>query len=192
MEACSIPSTEFFLPSPTFVESSPDFSQIFSEHAPYVWRVLRRMGIREADVEDVLQEVFLRVHRRLPHFEGRSSLRTWIYGFCIRTASEHRRRAHIRREVLAEDQDHLPLSAVAPEHERALSQRDARRELDALLGTLDEEKRAVFVLFEIEQLPMAEVAIAIERPLQTAYSRYYAARDQLKAEARRMRLRGQR
>ena len=69
-----------------------DLAAIFREHAPYVWRVLRRMGVREADVEDVTQEVFVVVHRRLPEFEGRSAMRTWIYGICLRVASDHRRR----------------------------------------------------------------------------------------------------
>ena len=61
--------------------------QIFREYAPFVWRGLRRLGVPECDVEDVCQEVFVVVHRKLGDFEGRSSLRTWIYGICARTAS---------------------------------------------------------------------------------------------------------
>ena len=63
------------------------FTGLFREHAPYVWRVLRRLGVAEADVEDACQEVFLVVHRRAESFDGTSSVKTWIYGICVRVAS---------------------------------------------------------------------------------------------------------
>ena len=72
--------------------------QIFDEHARYVWRTLRHLGVADADLEDVCQEVFVTVHRKLPEFEGRSKLRTWLYGICLRVASDYRRRAYVRRE----------------------------------------------------------------------------------------------
>ena len=74
-------------------ETRPSMRQIFDEHARYIWRTLRHLGIPEADAPDLCQEVFVTVHRRLASFEGRSSLRTWLYGICIRVASEHRRYA---------------------------------------------------------------------------------------------------
>jgi DNA-directed RNA polymerase specialized sigma24 family protein len=76
----------------------PSLREVFDEHAPFVWRTLRHLGIRDADLPDVCQEVFVAVHRKLEGFEGRSSLRTWLYGICLRTASDHRRRAYVRRE----------------------------------------------------------------------------------------------
>src|SRR5262245_10076008 len=76
------------------------FHALFHELAPYVLRVLPRMGVAERDLDDVLQEVFLAVFRGLPAFEGRSSERTWVYGICIRTCSNYRQRAHRRRERL--------------------------------------------------------------------------------------------
>ena len=154
------------------------FAEVFGEHAPYVWRVLRRLGVAEADIEDVCQEVFVVVLRKLDDFEGRSKLRTWIYGICIRTASDYRRRAHRRREVVT---DELPDRGVAPEQADQLQQREARALLDAALEQLDENRRAVFVLYEIEDLPMADVAEALGSPLQTAYSRLHAARRQVQA-----------
>lgn len=151
----------------------PAFARVFEEHAPYVWRVLRRLGVGEADVEDVCQEVFLVVHARLSSFEGRSALRTWIYGICIRKASEHRRRPHrLHESVVAEPPE---TSIPAPQLE-ALARRRALARLDAALAELDEDKRAAFVLYEIEQIPMAEVAGACGCPVQTAYSRLHAAR----------------
>src|SRR3954469_16481511 len=76
----------------------PTVRQVFDEHARYIWRTLRHLGVSDADTPDLCQEVFVTVHDRLPSFEGRSSLRTWLYGICIRGASEPRRRAYVRRE----------------------------------------------------------------------------------------------
>jgi RNA polymerase sigma-70 factor (ECF subfamily) len=157
-------------------------ARIVREHAPFVWRVLRRLGVAESDVEDVAQEVFVVVFRRLGDFEGRSSVRTWIYGICIRTAADYRKRAHRRHEqptdVLAER-----VAADDP----AIAAREARAELDSILAVLDDDKRAVFVLYEIEELAMNDVAAAVGCPLQTAYSRLHAARARVAEEARRRR-----
>jgi RNA polymerase sigma-70 factor (ECF subfamily) len=156
---------------------------VFQENAPYAWRVLRRLGVSEADVDDVCQEVFVTVHRRLADFEGRSSVRTWIYGICVRTASDYRKRAHTRRECSPEVADE---PAVAPDQENAVSLRQARDTLDRLLDRLDDDRRAVFVLYEIEELSMAEVAAVLGCPLQTAYSRLHAARRDVDAALDRM------
>lgn len=155
-----------------------EFAQLFREHAPYVWRVLRRLGVSEADVEDLCQEVFVVVLRKLDTFEGRSTTRTWIYGICIRSASDYRRRAYKRREVVT---DKVPERVVSPDQAREVQRLQARALLDAALDELDEGKRAVFVLYEIEELPMAEVAEAVGCPLQTAYSRLHAARRKVRA-----------
>lgn len=167
-------------PSSRTAPEAPRFEAAFHEHAPSVWRFVRRLGVREADVEDVCQEVFLVVHRRLPSFEGASSLRTWIFGIASRVASEYRRRPHHRREEIAPEA--LPETSIDPTQEADLERRRALARLDRALETLDHDKRAVFVLFEIEELPMAEVAAAAGCPLQTAYARLYAARRILQSE----------
>src|SRR5690349_20281254 len=77
--------------------------QVFDEHARYVFRVLKYLGVRESDVPDVCQEVFITVHRKIDGFEGRSSVRTWLYRICQRAASDHRRRAYVRREIVTDD-----------------------------------------------------------------------------------------
>jgi RNA polymerase sigma-70 factor (ECF subfamily) len=164
--------------------AAPPFAELYAEYAAFAWRTLRRLGVREADVEDVTQEAFVVVHRKLPEFDGRSSVKTWLFGICLRVASDHRRRAHVRREESVEE---VPDSATEPEQGKALEQRQARKVLDQILETLDEDKRTAFVLFELEQWPMADVAEAMGCPLQTAYARLYAARKlvQEAAEARR-------
>jgi RNA polymerase sigma-70 factor (ECF subfamily) len=160
----------------------PDVEQLFRDHGPFVWRALRRFGLAESDADDLCQEVFLIAMRRLDSFEHRSSLSTWLYGISVRVALAHRRRASTRRELPWASPPEIP----APEgpHEE-VADRQARELLDRALDELDDDKRAVFVLFELEQLPMAEVARALECPLQTAYSRLHAARDQVQSFVRR-------
>lgn len=156
------------------IAETPSFDESFRAHAPFVWRVLRRLGIRDADVDDVFQEVFLVVHRRFASFHGGSPMRTWIYGICVRVASEHRRRPYVRRETPSGDR--LPEPRVEPSQDEHVDRRRALDRFDTALEQLDDDKRAVFVLFEIEGMTMHEVAAAVGCPLQTAYARLYAAR----------------
>lgn len=155
---------------------------VFDEHARYVLRTLRRLGVREADVEDVAQEVFVTVHRKLPEFEGRSKLRTWLHAICLRLASDHRRRAHVVREQAT---DGSPFDRAGQGGEDGYVSFELRAFVRELLGTLDDDKRAVLVLYEIEGLTMREVAEALGCPLQTAYSRLHAALDLLRAARER-------
>ena len=154
----------------------PSMRQVFDEHGRYVWRALRHLGVAESEVPDVSQEVFITVHKKLPEFEGRSSLRTWLYAICLRVASDHRRRAYVRRERPTAEPlaDHHLSSGCA--EDTSLEQRAT---LLALLGALDPDKRAVLVLYEIEGFTMKEVAEIMNCPLQTAYSRLHAARERL-------------
>lgn len=158
------------------------FERVFRDHAPLVWRAMRRLGVRESDVEDACQEVFLVVHRRLASYDGRSALRTWVYGICIRVASDFRRKVQRKREDITDDPGDQPIPA---EQDTEIDRRRALAWLDGVLDTLDEEKRAVFVLHDIEQVTIADVAAAAGCPLQTAYSRLYAARKHIEAAARR-------
>src|SRR6186713_2887600 len=80
-----------FEPRPS---SPPAFAEVYESCAKLVWRNLRRLGVPEAALEDAAQDVFLVVHRRLSEFEGRSTLRTWIFGIVLRVAARHRRKAH--------------------------------------------------------------------------------------------------
>ncbi|MEO6777245.1 MAG: sigma-70 family RNA polymerase sigma factor [Kofleriaceae bacterium] len=172
-------------PSPNAPEPRgvPPFATIYDDHVKFVWRVLGRLDVPRADLEDVCQEVFIVVHRRLGEFEHRSSLRTWIYGIALRCASADRRRKARRRPSSAP----LPEIAIEGGQLEDLDARDARATLDRLLELLDAEKRAVFVLFELEELAMAEVVAIAGCPLQTGYSRLHAARAIVAAAAARMR-----
>jgi len=150
--------------------------ELFDEYARFIWRTVRHLGVRDSDIEDVCQEVFITIHRRLGDFEGRSSIRTWVYGICMRVASDHRRRAHVRREFPTEK---LPPTTAAADQDETYARKQARERLGALLSQLDDDKRAVFTLYEIEELPMKDIARIVGCPLQTAYSRLHAARQRL-------------
>ena len=156
----------------------PSFPEIFRSLAPVVWRFLRRLGVAEAELEDLCQEVFLIVHDRLPTFDGHSSLRTWVLGIALRVAANHRRLARVRREVPTEDLPEEPFDAP---QEAQLDWRRATERLQQMLARLDDDKRAVFVLHDIEEIPMAQIASLVGCPLQTAYARLYAARRLLHA-----------
>jgi RNA polymerase sigma-70 factor (ECF subfamily) len=160
--------------------ASVDVAAAFREHGPFVWRALRSLGVGDKDVDDVCQEVFLVVHKRRVDFEGRSTLRTWLYSICIRKAAAYRRRP--QREIGGDTVPEASSSSPGP-FERTATH-EVREQLDRVLATLDDDKRTVFVLYEIEELSMAEVADVIGCPLQTAYSRLHAARDLVEAKFR--------
>jgi RNA polymerase sigma-70 factor, ECF subfamily len=151
----------------------PSFDQIYDEYFAFAWANLRRLGIPSPHLEDAVQELFIVVHRRLGEFAGRSSLKTWLAGIAWRIASEFRR--HESRKGGGEP---LPETLVAPGRDPlgAAVHAEAVRQLDALLGELDEDKRVVFVLAEVEQMSVPEIAQALDVNANTVYSRLRAAR----------------
>ena len=153
-------------------DSRPGVDELFSAHVDYVWRSLQHLGVADADLEDQTQEVFLVAYRRYPTWDGEHP-RGWLFAIARRCASAYRRRSHRRHELTFHD---VPESA--PVGGDASSSIDLGR-LDVALEALDEDKRAVFTLFEIEELPMREVARIVQCPVQTAYARLYAARREL-------------
>lgn len=163
-------------PAPAGGETEVEFDQLFETYARFVWRVLGRLGVAPSDVADASQEVFLVVHRKLKSFEARSSIKTWIYGICLKVASSHRRKCRPNEGQFEE----AVLSACAPGLDEELERRRARAILLTALEQLDEDKRDVFVLYEFEELSMPEVAEAIGCPVTTAYSRLHAARKQVR------------
>lgn len=155
-------------------EAPPSFAELFEAHARFAWRVSARLGVAEADLPDVCQEVFVAVHRMLPAFERRSSITTWIYAICVRTASRYRRKAHRRRE---EAHGTLPERGAASDPLNALELREFRDKLGAVLDDLPSGQRDVFILYELEELTVPEAAAIVGCPVQTAYSRLHAARE---------------
>lgn len=155
-----------------------DFDQVFREQAHYVGRTLRYLGVDPTHLEDACQEVFVVVHRRLNVCRPGEPLRAWIRQICVGVARNRRRTIRRRRE---DTSDNPPETVVPPNQQRDLELRDLREMLLAVLEELPAEQRDVFVLYEIEQLTMAEVAEALSCPLQTAYSRLKIARERVRA-----------
>jgi len=159
--------------------SELDLRSLYVEHGGFLWRSLQRLGVRDSDLEDVLQEVLMVVHRRASSFDSRrSKMTTWLFGICLRVARGHRRRAYFRRERLHE-------TALERAHECTpetdLEQRDLERRLKSILDQMSLEKRATFVLFELEGLPCEQIAELMGVPLGTVHSRIHAARAHFKA-----------
>jgi RNA polymerase sigma-70 factor, ECF subfamily len=161
---------------------APSFDAVYEAHFEFVWRTLRRLGVEASTVDDAVQDVFVVVHRRLRDFEGRSSLKTWLTAIAVRVAGDHRRL--VRRKG-----GHEPLDAAiadaSPGPDEALAQAEAVRALDALLSELGEDKRAVFVLVELEGMSAPEIAEALGLCVNTVYSRLRAARRDFEAAVQR-------
>lgn len=153
--------------------ASPDFREVFDSNVRFVWRSLLGLGVGEADVPDASQQVFLVVHAKLDRLEPGCTVRTFVYGICLRVASDFRRRAHVRRESLFAEP---PERAAPATQEDRISHREALASLQDTLNRLDPVQREVFVAYELEQVDMIDVAHALGCPLQTAYSRLHAAR----------------
>ncbi len=148
-----------------------DIDAAVREHGAHVSRSLRHLGVRDQDIEDVAQEVFLVLHRTQAKWSPeRGSLRAWLYGIALRRTLHYRRSLARRRDVLMEEQPEPSVEASVE------ARRDARWVAGWVLDQLDDEKRAVFVLFEIEGLPMKEIVAVVGCPLKTGYSRLEAAR----------------
>jgi RNA polymerase sigma-70 factor (ECF subfamily) len=156
------------------------FAELYFQNVTFVWRSLRRLGVREADAADLCQEVFCVVHDKLSEFDGRSP-KGWLFVICTRVAAKFRRRASARREHVTNE---LPEVAVDPDQRDALERKDARELLQSVLDGVDENHRSVFILYELEELTMAEVAKIVGCPLQTAYSRLRAVRRRIEEAAR--------
>lgn len=157
-------------------ELDASFRVVYRDHFQLVWRGLKRLGVTEASLEDAVQDVFLIVYRRWHDFEGRSQLKTWIYGIAVRIAKDYRRaeaRRSRRVQRLAE------LTAAEPDSTAPADQaerREANRLCYRALGSLGDEERAVFVLVELEELSVREVATALQLHVRTCQRRLKSAR----------------
>jgi RNA polymerase sigma-70 factor (ECF subfamily) len=177
-------------PFPSAEPQAPvlDLATVYEAHFRYVWRCLRSLGIRDSQLDDALQDVFIVVQRRLPEFDGRAELRTWLYAIALRIARKYRDRARrepASLEAARERDPELPAAAdlsseSALEQERLTLARRA-------LSSLDDDKREIFVLARVEQMSAPEIAGVLGIPINTVYSRLRAARLAFDAEVTRLR-----
>lgn len=163
----------------------PPFNTIFRSEFDYVWHSLRRLGVPQRDLEDVTHDVFFRVYQHWAEYDCARQLRPWVFGFCFRLASDYRRRLRHQREVLgAESESTDPGPSAVERLERA----EALSLAQTALQGVEIERRAVFILHEIDACPMPEIARTLALPLNTAYSRLRLARAEFQAALRRERL----
>jgi len=160
-----------------------DVVAVHAAHGDFVWASLQRLGARDADLEDRFQEVFLVVHQRGREFEGRSRVTTWLYGICLRVMAAHRRRAWVRRERATE---RVPEVATPGSPHTSLEHSEAQARLHEILDAMDLERRAVFVMSVIEEMPAEEIAALLGTPVGTVYSRLHAARREFDETLRRL------
>ncbi len=157
----------------------PGLQEIYTQNADFVFRNLRRLGVHESAIDDAVQDVFLVVHRRLADFESRSLITTWLFGIVLRVAQTYRRSATRRnaRMSFAPSTEVERVPVAASEGPMALfERREASLLLHRLLDELDDDKRAIFVCIELEQLTVPEAAESLGLNLNTAYGRLRAAR----------------
>jgi RNA polymerase sigma-70 factor (ECF subfamily) len=173
--------------------SALDFGRVYHEHVRFVWRTLRRLGVRDEDCDDAVQDVFLIVHRKLPEFRPEAPVKHWLFRLASGIARDHRRAS--RRK----DPRQHGLIPVAPDGEVAdvrqqgpveAAERTAAAQLIRdLLQELDEAKREVFILADLEQMTAPEIAELLEIPLNTVYSRLRRARSEFEEALMRHRAR---
>jgi RNA polymerase sigma-70 factor (ECF subfamily) len=147
---------------------------VYDEHFAFVYRCAAHRGIPQAALDDVVQEVFIVVHRKLPEFEGRSSVRTWLAGIARRVVADFVKKRG-NQPAADETLEREPASSDASTPE-ALERKAAARLLDGLLAKMSEEQREVFVLYELEHLSGAEIAEVTHSNENTVWTRLRAAR----------------
>lgn len=157
---------------------------LFEAECAYVLHSLRRLGVPHDDCADVAHEVFLVAFRLLPACDRTRPMRPWLFGIAYRVAAAQRRLARVRREVPSEDLERPDHAAGADEQ---LDQRRRERLVQEALGALDLERRAVFVMHDIDGHPMPEIAEVLGIPLNTGYSRLRLAREAFAARIKRQR-----
>lgn len=160
------------------------FRAIYDEHVAFVFRTLTRFGVPERGLPDAVQEVFTVAFRSMDKFEGRSSMKTWLFGIARRVASDIRRSAPVRHEVLAEDSSRDVAEKADSKSDIAVwaERSEAVKRAEKLLAALPEEQRMVFALFEVEEWTGAEIAEAIDVSVATVHSRLRLAREGIKKQ----------
>lgn len=154
------------------------FRQLFARHRAEVARLVFRMIGPRADLEDIIQEVFLQVHRSLRDFRGQSKFTTWLHRVTVNVVLMHKRAARSRPMLVHPQGDETQAdSHLAPDEDVARLER--MRAFRRLLEKLAEKKRTVFVLHELEGMSPAEISKIVDAPVLTVRTRLFYARREL-------------
>ncbi|WP_438017482.1 RNA polymerase sigma factor [Sorangium sp. So ce315] len=165
----------------------PSFEEIYQTLLPYVLAVLWRLGVASRDLHDVAHEVFLVVHRRLEDHDPRLSLKSWVAGISAHVALRHLQLARNQRELLARDEaEPIELADPGLDAERRVAQAETQRIVRELIQRIAWERRAVFVLYDLEGSDMRDIAQALQIPVNTAWDRLRRARKEFTAAVKRL------
>lgn len=167
----------------------PDFRAVYEAEFDYVYHSLRRLGVADRDLEDLAHDVFVAFYRGLASFEPGRPVKPWLFGICFRVASDHRRRARHRFEVggdVGPDGTSREFADAGPLPDEQMSRAQDRRLILGALAALDLDRRAVFVMHELDGFSMPEIAAALSAPLNTCYSRLRLAREAFASAVRRL------
>lgn len=160
------------------------FDAMYVQEFPFVWRSLRGLGVRESELDDAAQEVFVIVHRRLATFRGASTIRAWLFGIVRNVAFKHRRRL-ARKPTTSETPGTEAVQPGPSALERA-QDKEAAAFVQRFLAQLNDKKREIFVLAVLEEMNIVDVAATLSIPVNTVYTRLRSARaDFQKALTRR-------
>jgi RNA polymerase sigma factor (sigma-70 family) len=166
---------------------SPTLESVVRQHGAWIRKTLFRLGIRPDDLEDILQEVLRAVARGLPAFDPARAARPegalsgWLFAICERQAANHRRASCRRAEVLRDTDELDKLGCAMPTCEESFLFHERRARLQALLDGLEPQRRAVIVAYELDGVPMADVASMLGIPVNTAWNRLRLAREDIRA-----------
>ena len=167
-------------PAPDRDHRAPAFSEVYREHVRYVWNTLRRLGVRDRDLEDLAHDVFVVAYRKRADYKPELPMRRWLFGIAFRVAAGDRRKARHAREIACDDVD---VAAGGDDLDTAA----ARRALCLrALAALPLEQRAVLVMHDLDGYSAPEIAIALEVPLNTVYSRLRLGRAKFTLAARQL------
>lgn len=152
----------------------PSFRELYDQHFAFTWRSLRYLGVPEAQLDDAVQELWIAAHRRLPEFEGRAEIKTWLFGIAVNIQrnlyrSDRRRDAHVP----------LPGALTSPVADPMLAHegQEAWRLVVAFMASLDDLRRALFVASLLEGMSPAEAAEATGLDVRTVYHRVRSLRQ---------------
>ena len=180
------------MPPDSRASAIPTFEQLYDQRFDDVSRWVRALGVRDADRDDVVQDVFMVVHRRLPDFDGQN-VTGWLYQIARRKVRDHRHLTWVKHLFGA---NRVPVVEGTPTHEPgALEGLETKRKaelLEHLLDTLNPDQRAAFVLFEIEGNSGEEIAVLQGVPINTVWARIHKARKKLQEGASRAEKSGRR
>jgi RNA polymerase sigma-70 factor (ECF subfamily) len=154
------------------------FHALYNQHFDFVWRSLRRLGVRPAAVEDAVQDTFIVLHRRLEDLRSDASAKAFLFAIALRVSRDYRRSAQ-RKATERIDEDALVTLDAGPFERTAKA--EAARALERFLATLDDDKRAVFAAAELEGMTAPEISEALSVPVNTVYSRLRLARERFLA-----------